>query len=184
MKIVVTGKDIKIGEQLREKVEKKLSKFSRYFDDNAITTVKLRPDANNTVCAEITMKIQKHYYRAESVAQEVMTALDDAIDIMEGQIRKHKSRLEKNIRDFAYMNEYLKAADDFVDDEIEDQEDYVPDIIRRKTFLLSAMSPEEAVLQMEMLGHSFLLYLSPDTGKVCLVYKRKDGNYGLLEPEY
>lgn len=180
MRIVVTGKDIKIGDQLRERIEKKLSKFNRYFDDNAVATIKILPSAGNTVSAEITMKIQKHYYRAEATAKEVLTALDEAVDIMEGQIRKHKSRLVKQTRDFAYMNEFLKSAYD----ETESDEPVAGEIIRRKQFQLSAMSPEEAVLQMEMLGHSFLLYLSSETGKVCLVYKRKDGNYGLLEPEY
>lgn len=178
MRIVITGHNLKINDELQQKMEKKLQKFNRYFDDKSTATVKVRPEANK-VSAEITMKIQKHYYRAEAIADEVMTALDEAISIMEGQIRKHKSRLEKRVHDFAYMKEFLKQE---VPDA--DEADELPQIIRRKTFTLTPMSAEEAVLQMELLGHSFLLFLSPDTGKVCLVYKRKDGNYGVLEPEY
>lgn len=181
MKIVITGQNIKISDQLNEKIEKKFNKFNRYFDDKSTVSVKVRPEANK-ISAEITMKIHKHYYRAEALADSVMSALDEAISIMEGQIRKHKTRMVKNVRDFAYMNEFLKQEmPDLSEDLLEPD---APQIIRRKTFTLSPMSPEEAVLQMELLGHAFLLYLSPETGQVCLVYKRKDGNYGLLEPEY
>jgi putative sigma-54 modulation protein len=185
MRIDITGKDIKIGDQLRERIEKKLAKFDRYFDDKAVATVRIKPDHNNTVCVEITMKIHKHYYRAETTADEILTALDQSVDIMEGQIRKHKSRLQKRTHDFAYMKEFLRA--NFDEDDFEEEDEFKEEnieIIRRKRFVLTPMSPEEAVLQCEMLGHSFLLYLSPETGKVCVVYKRKDGNYGLLEPEY
>ena len=83
MKIVITGKNLKIGDELREKIEKKFGKFHRYFDDRSTATVKVRPEANK-ISAEITMKINKHYYRAEALADNVMPALDAAIDIMEG----------------------------------------------------------------------------------------------------
>ncbi len=179
MRTVVTGKDIRIGDDTKAKIEKKLAKFDRYFDDNAVATVKIQQEPGNKVSAEITMKIEKHYYRAEAVAQEVISAFESAVSIMEGQIRKHKARMHKQIRDFAYMNEYLK--DVAATDEGSPAEG---DIIRRKRFSLSVMTEEEATLQMELLGHSFLLYISADTGTVCAVYKRKDGNYGLLEPEY
>ena len=99
--------------------------------------------------------------------------------MLEGQIRKHKTKIEKKIHDYAYMKEYLKTQTDSVPD-VEEE----PRIIKRKSFELDPMDADEAVLQMEMLGHSFLLFLDAETDKVCAVYKRKDGQYGLLEPEY
>jgi putative sigma-54 modulation protein len=126
------------------------------------------------------MKIQKHYYRAECSADDIFTALDEAIEVLEGQIRKHKTRIEKKIHDYAYMKEYLRTEVP-LPAETEEEEKR---IIRRKTFDLAPMDAEEAILQMEMLGHSFLLFLDADTEKVCAVYRRKDGNYGLIEPNY
>lgn len=179
MKINVHGKGIKVGDQLQRKIEEKLGKFNRFFGEEATANVKVRPEAD-LKCIEVTLKIQNHYYRAESVAEDVFTALDQAVEVMEGQIRKHKTKIEKRIHDYAYMKEYLKS--EAITPEEEEFEEAA--IIKRKTFDLTPMDADEAVLQMEMLGHSFLLYLDMETDKVCVVYKRKDGNYGLIEPNY
>lgn len=178
MKININGKGIKIGDQLQLRIEEKLGKFNRFFGDEALAAVKVRPEKDQK-CIEVTLKIQKHYYRAECVADDVFTALDMAVDVLEGQIRKHKTKIEKKIHDYAYMKEYLKTQVPAAGEIAEE-----PKIIKRKSFDISPMDPDEAVLQMEMLGHSFLLYLDMDTDKVCVVYKRKDGNYGLIEPRY
>ena len=177
MKININGKGIKVGDQLQQRIEEKLSKFNRFFGEDTTANVKVRPEKDQK-CIEVTLKIQKHYYRAETIAADVFTALDLAVEVLEGQIRKHKTRIEKRIHDYAYIKEYLKAQPptDLAADE--------PYIIKRKSFDISPMDPEEAVLQMEMLGHTFLLYLDMETDKVCVVYKRKDGNYGLIEPNY
>ncbi len=182
MKVNVTGKGIKIGDHLKERVEAKLKKYDRYFNDEATATVKVRPEGEQK-CVEITIKIKGHLYRAETVADDVYTALDLSIDVLERQIRKQKSRIEKRIHDYAYLQEYLKTQAPHV---IEDDEEETAEgkIIRKKSFDISPMSADEACLQMEMLGHSFLLFLSEEGDRVCLVYKRKDGNYGLIEPNY
>ena len=179
MKINIHGKGIKVGDQLQKKIEDKLGKFHRFFGDEAVANVKVRPEAE-LKCIEVTLKIQNHYYRAEAVAADVFSALDQAVEVMEGQIRKHKTKIEKRIHDYAYMKEYLKTEALTP----EEQEPEEPTIIKRKSFDLAPMDADEAVLQMEMLGHSFLLYLDMETDKVCVVYKRKDGNYGLIEPNY
>ncbi|MDD2533931.1 MAG: ribosome-associated translation inhibitor RaiA [Eubacteriales bacterium] len=177
MKINIHGKGIKVGDQLQHRIEEKLGKFNRFFGDDAIANVKVRPDGEEKVI-EVTLKIQKHFYRAECSAEDIFTALDDSIEVLEGQIRKHKTRIEKKIHDYAYMKEYLRTE---VAPPADDEE---AEITRRKSFDLTPMDAEEAVLQMEMLGHNFLLYLDMETEKVCAVYKRKDGHYGLLEPNY
>lgn len=178
MKININGKGMKVGDQLQQRIEEKLGKFNRFFGDEATATVKVRPEKDQK-CIEVTLKIQKHFYRAECIADDVFTALDQAVDVLEGQIRKHKTKIEKRIHDYAYMKEYLKTQ---VAPPAEVGEE--PRITKRKSFDLAPMDENEAVLQMEMLGHSFLLYLNRDTDKVCAVYRRKDGNYGLIEPEY
>ncbi len=178
MKINIHGKGIKVGDQLHHRIEEKLGKFNRFFGDDTIANVKVRPDGESKVI-EVTLKIQKHFYRAECSADDIFTALDDAVEVLEGQIRKHKTRIEKKIHDYAYMKEYLQT-------EVPQpgENDFESEIIKRKSFELSPMDADEAVLQMEMLGHNFLLYLDMETEKVCAVYKRKDGHYGLLEPNY
>jgi putative sigma-54 modulation protein len=178
MKINMNGKGIKIGDQLRQRIEEKLGKFNRFFGDDTIASVKITPERDQK-CMEVTLKIQKHYYRAETIADDAFTALDLAIEVLEGQIRKHKTKIEKKIHDYAYMKEYLRTQVSAEPEAADESK-----IIKRKTFDIIPMDPDEAVLQMEMLGHNFLLYLDMDTDKVCVVYKRKDGNYGLIEPNY
>ena len=178
MKINIHGKGIKVGDQLQHRIEEKLGKFNRFFGDDTTANVKVRPDGEEKVI-EVTLKIQKHFYRAEWWAEDIFTALDEAVEVLEGQIRKHKTRIEKKIHDYAYMKEYLLAEAPMPAETFEESQ-----ITRRKTFDLRPMDADEAVLQMEMLGHSFLLYLDMETEKVCAVYKRKDGHYGLLEPNY
>ncbi len=178
MKININGKGIKVGDPLQHRIEEKLGKFNRFFGEDAVANVKLRPDGDLKVI-EVTLKIQKHFYRAECSAEDVFSALDMAVEVLEGQIRKHKTKIEKKIHDYAYMKEYLRT-----EVPLPAEADEEPRIIKRKAFDLSPMDADEAVLQMEMLGHDFLLYLDMETDKVCVVYKRKDGNYGLIEPNY
>ncbi|NLV47216.1 MAG: ribosome-associated translation inhibitor RaiA [Clostridiaceae bacterium] len=178
MRITINGKGMRVGDQLKQRIREKLSKFNRFFGDEAQATVKVRPERDQK-CIEVTLKINKHFYRAECTADDVFTALDEAIEVLEGQIRKHKTKIEKKIHDYAYMKEYLKTQEP-VPGEVEEEFR----IIKRKSFNIEPMDAEEAILQMEMLGHSFLLYLDMDSDKVCVVYKRKDGNYGLIEPNY
>lgn len=178
MKININGKGIKVGDQLQNRIEEKLGKFNRFFGEDTVANVKLRPDGDQKVI-EITLKIQKHFYRAECSAEDVFSALDMAVEVLEGQIRKHKTKIEKKIHDYAYMKEYLRTEVP-LPAEVEEERK----IIKRKAFELSPMDSEEAVLQMEMLGHDFLLYLDMETDKVCVVYRRRDGNYGVIEPNY
>lgn len=180
MIIKVSGKGMKIGAGLQEKVENKLAKFHRFFDDEAIATVKMQPEKND-IRVELTLNLKGQYTRAEAIAPEAIIALEQAVDTMEGQIRKHKTKIKKQNKSKSigtYFDEVIATVDD------ESETEFEPQIIRRKSFVISPMDADEAVLQMELLGHDFLLYLDAETDRVCLVYKRNDGNYGLIEPEY
>lgn len=178
MNVSINGKGLHVGEELRQRIETKLGKFDRYFGEDAEAQVKVRPEGEEK-CIEITIRVTKHLYRSEAIAEDVFTALDQAMAGMERQIRKQKSKIEKKIRDFAYMKEALRQQAEFVEAPAEEGQ-----IIKKKSFDLTSANPEEAALQMELLGHNFHLFLHGETGKVALVYKRKDGNYGLIEPEY
>lgn len=179
MKITTQGIGIHVGDRLEEKIADKLSKFNKYFGDEGAFVIKIRPE-RDVKRVEITLKLQNHIYRAESRDEEILTAVDRTVDKLESQIRRQKTRIEKQIHDYSYMKQYL--IDLGQDDEAEEYEE--KSIIRRKTFALVPMTADDAVLQMEMLGHSFLVFLQAESGNVCVVYKRKDGNYGLIEPTY
>jgi len=179
MKITTQGIGIHVGDRLEEKIADKLTKFNKYFGEDAAFTIKVRPE-RDIKKVEITLRLENHIYRAEAKDEEILSAVDRTVDKLESQIRRQKSRIEKQIHDYSYMKEYLN---DLVSSEDEDEYEEKT-IIKRKTFALVPMTQDDAVLQMEMLGHSFLVYLDAETGNVCVVYKRKDGNYGLIEPTY
>ena len=179
MKVTTQGNGVHIGQRLEEKIESKLSKFEKHFGEEGNFNIKIVPERElNRV--ELTLKLQNRIFRAEARDEEILTAVDRTIDKLESQIRRQKTRIEKQIRDYSYVKEYLKDVPEDVDEVLEEEKK----IIKRKSFELVPMSPDDAVLQMEMLGHSFLVYLDAETGNVCVVYKRKDGHYGLIEPTY
>ncbi len=178
MKITTQGNGIKIGQRLEGKIISKMSKFDKYFGDEGSFNVRIRPEGN-LMGVEVTLKLNDKILRAEARDEEILTAVDKTVDKLESQIRRQKTKLLKKKKDYPQIVSYLEEETDF-DYEVERDNQ----IIRRKTFTLRPMTSEDAILQMEMLGHNFLVYLDSDTDSVCVVYRRKDGNYGLLEPEY
>ncbi len=173
MKLHIDGVGVGISDQMRARAEKKLAKFERYFGDRADIHVKYRPEGDLLTC-EITMKVNKHFYRAEALEQQAADALDRAIEHLEDRMRRQKQRLHRSADHYAYLKPYLEDLE-----ETEEQPK-----IRYKRFPIEAMSDEEAILQMEMLGHSFFVYLNGDTGRTNVLYQRKNGEYGIIEPIY
>ena len=180
MKITTQGKGIKIGQRLEGKITSKMSKFDKYFGDEGSFNVRIRPEGSQMV-VEITLKLDNKIYRAESRDEEILTAVDKTVDKLESQIRKQKTKLMKKRKDYPQIASFLDE-DNSADFDYEVEND--SKITRKKTFALRPMTSEDALLQMEMLGHNFFVYLDADTNSVCVIYKRNDGNYGLLEPEY
>ena len=182
MKITTQGNGIKIGERLEKKITDKLSKFDKYFGEEGSCNVRIRPEGSRMV-VEVTLKLNNKIYRAEARDEEILTAVDRTVDKLESQIRRQKTKFLKKKKEYPEIVSYLEedgGSDfDYVADEPEESR-----ITRKKTFELRPMTSEDAILQMEMLGHNFLVYLDADTNSVCVIYKRNDGNYGLLEPEY
>ncbi len=174
MKITIYGKQMTVRESLKAMVEKKLCKFDKFFgeDTEAFVTCKVRKGVK---IIEITVNYGGSVFRCEEESETFITALDRAAEGLERQIRKNKTRLEKTVKRGAFV-----TVDEDDDDEYEEEPEFE---IRTKSFPFKPMTPEEAILQMNLLGHAFFAFTDAETQDVCVVYKRKDGNYGLIIPE-
>lgn len=177
MKITYVARKVNLRDNFKERVEQKLKKFSKIFSDNAEATVVVTLEKNRQT-VEITIKDNSMVFRAESTMAEMNDALDRVIDLISGQLRKHKTRLSKRIKTGSIDDLFVAPSEEEAD--MEDEETL--DIVRRKQIPLKPVSVEEAILQMEMVGHQFYMFLNADTNLINVVYIRKDGSYGLLEP--
>ena len=178
MKINIIGRQLSVFDDTKEMITEKLSKLDKYFGEEGSATVTLTHKRNLSTL-EITIKASNTLFGSEVDADSFRDAMDRSIDNIERQIRKNKTKLRKKLRegiisDAAIAAESLEAVDEPEESDI---------IIRKKVFEYTPMSPEEAVMQMNLLGHSFFVFNDAITGKTCVVYTRKDGNYGLIEPE-
>ena len=173
MKLQITGRKIDVTPGLRDYTTNKLSKLDKFFGDeaNADVTLSVQKD-NHTI--EVTVQHKGIIYRAEVTEPDMYASIDRVEDVLERQIRKQKTRLEKQLRLGAF--EYEPEFGD-----IEEENEFK--IVKTKTYSAKPMSAEEAILQMNLLGHSFYIFQNSDTMDKNVVYKRKDGNYGLIELE-
>lgn len=171
MKINVYGKQLNVRETLKATIERKLQKFDKFFgkETEALVTCKARKGVK---ILEITVNYNGTTFRCEEESETFITALDRAAEGLERQIRKNKTRLEKTVKRGAFN---ISEPDD--DDEYEEDGEFK---IRVKSFPFKPMSTEEAILQMNLIGHSFFAFTDSVTGEVSVVYKRKDGDYGLI----
>ncbi len=174
MKLTITGRKFTVTEKISEKITEKLLKFDKYFDEEATGNVVLR-SRKNMELIEITIFCKGTMYRAEEEDESILNALDRAVDIIERQIRKNKTKLEKRLKIGAFDKMVL------ADSQWADVEEEEINIVRTKQFMIKQMTPEEAVLQMNLLGHEFFLFQNAESGNVCVVYKRKEDKYGLIE---
>ncbi len=174
MKIIITGRKIEVTEALKNVINKKIGRLSKFFDDNAEAQVTLSVEKGRQII-ETTIHHGGMIYRAEESNSDMYAAIDKVGDIIERQIRKNKTRLGKKLRDGAF----LKAMENDVD--VREEEEFK--IVRTKRHSIKPMSAEEAILQMNLLGHEFYLFRNAVTDETNLVYKRHDGNYGLIETE-
>ena len=174
MKIKIVGKELKITEALNDYVEKKLERIDKYFE-NAEADVTLRTEKNEQI-AEIYVNANGEKYRAVTEDKDLYASIDKDIDILEGQIRKMKTKKEKMMRDGS-----LKMMETF-DDKVSEISN---EIIKTSYYEIKPITPEDAVLKLqEKPSHNFLTFINVETGKVNVIHKLKDGkNYGLVEPE-
>lgn len=175
MKITTLGRKVEVTSDLKELFAKKLKKFDKYFSDDADCTITLRERKNGKKILEVTIVSSGTMYRSETEEETFNNALDKAVSTIERQIRKNKTRLAKRLREGAFLKEST-------DDEHWDEEEGEFDI-RVKTFSFKPMSPEEAILQMNLLGHEFFVFENDETGDINVVYKRHFDKYGLIVPD-
>ena len=177
MRINIIGRQLNVYEDTKEMITEKLKKLDKYFGDEGSATVSLSHKRNLSTL-EITIKASGTLFRSEVDAESFRDAMDKSIDNIERQIRKNKSKLRKKLREGVIPDDVIAAAS------LEPEEVEQPDIIiRKKKFEYTPMYPEEAIMQMNLIGHTFFVFNDASTGKTCVVYTRKDGNYGLIEPE-
>ena len=175
MKFQFSEKKVKLPGNVHAYAEKKVMKLARYFEENAEALVVFSVEKNrNNV--ELTVRGAGAWFRAHESTSDMFASIDAAVGTMEGQIRKNKTRLARRLRQDAFSRTVEETS--FAEDEPEEK----LDILRVKKFPFEPMTREEAVLQMNLLGHSFFAFRDADNGDAfAVVYRRKDGGYGLLE---
>jgi putative sigma-54 modulation protein len=174
MKIIITGKNRNISDHLKKTIETKLSRLDKYFSNDVTANVTLSTEKDRQK-VETTIKVAGAIFRAEeATTTDIYSAVDSVYDKLSSQMSKYKRKLIDRHKDSKEI-----VWEDIPDTE-PDTEDNL-EIVKRKKFELMPMSPEEAVLQMELLGHSFFVFLNMDTEGIGVAYKRNDGKYGLLE---
>ena len=174
MRVTVIGKNIDVTPALREIVEKKISKLDKYFKPNVEARATLTVQKNSQIF-EVTIPFNGVILRCEESTDDMYKSIDLVQAKLERQIRKQKTKLQRR------SNESLRFSNF---DEVALEEDDQGEIVKVKKFNIKPMSTEEAILQMELVEHNFFVFKDSDTDNVNVIYKRKDGNYGLLEPDY
>jgi len=175
MKYTLIGRNVEITDGLRDAVEGKLDKLGKYFADDTEAKVALSTDGDLQKI-EVTIPTKVGYIRAEEASRDMYNSIDSVEDIIEKQIKKHKTKLiDKKQSAVAFSQLFM--------DEYPAEDEEEIRIVKTKSFAVKPMDPEEACLQMDMLGHDFFVFLNMDTNKVNVVYKRKGNSYGLIEPE-
>ena len=175
MDIIIRGSKLEITEAMESYAKEKLTKLDKYIEDQEAKATVVVKVSGHLHKVEVTIPLKSLILRAEESQEDFYAAIDLVIDKLERQIRKNKTRIasskKKEVKDFAYN--YIE--------EIEETDEEPQTIVKRKKIDLKPMDEEEAILQMELLGHSFYLFKDMNTNKPTLVYKRKDGNYGVIE---
>ncbi|MDO4772444.1 MAG: ribosome-associated translation inhibitor RaiA [Bacillota bacterium] len=181
MRVTVVGKNMSVGESLKNMTEKKLERFEKFFESDVEVRATLS-HIREIQTAELTIFLKNGVIlRSEDSAQDMEAALDSGIEKLIRQVRKHKTNMEKQFRKNTSIR-YEALAEEAVDEKESFFADE-PKIVRSKKFDLKPMAPEEAVLQMEMLGHNFFVFQNAETEQFNIVYTRKKGDYGLIEVE-
>lgn len=175
MNIIISGKNIDVTPGLRSAVEDKLAKLEKYFTPETDLNVTLSVEKERQKM-EVTIPMKGHIIRAEQQSDDMYVTIDLVVDVIEAQLKKYRKKLitkQQNV-------ESLRK--EFIEDETVNDEEIK--IVRAKKFGMKPMFPEDACVQMELLGHNFYVFSNAETGEVNVVYKRKDKSYGLIEPEF
>lgn len=178
----IRGNKLEVTEAIREYVIKKVSKLERYFDTTPTSDVNVRLSVyNNDQRIEVTIPMPQIVLRAEEHHVDLYAAIDLVVDKLERQIRKYKTKINRKFRQEG-SPKHVFAELEKEAQKVKEEENEL-EIVRTKRFNLKPMDSEEAILQMDMLDHAFFVFTNAETGDTNVVYRRKDGRYGLIEPE-
>nr|WP_302689848.1 ribosome-associated translation inhibitor RaiA [uncultured Eubacterium sp.] len=178
MKIKIFGKNIEVTEGIKGAVEEKLGKLDKYFSEETKADVTLSVNRNDQK-VEVTIPVKGGIIRAEEVSEDMYASIDMVEETIERQLVKYKNKLvdkKKSYRD--------NFTNDYIEGDYEDEDEDAVKIVRTKSFGIKPMDAEEACIQMELLGHNFFVFLNAETDEVNVVYKRKGGTFGLIEPNF
>ncbi len=175
MKVIISGKNIEVSDYLRNVVDKKARKLERYFRPDTEMQVTLSIEKSRHI-AEVTILCDGIVLRGEEATGDMYSSIDVVLKKLERQMRKHRTRLEKRLREDGF--EEASVYDYYEDDTEED----APQVVRNKKFVARPMDIDDAIMQMELLGHSFFVFRNVHNNEVNVLYRRADGNYGLIEP--
>jgi len=179
MKITFKGKHIEVTDAMRNYIEKRLNKIDRHFDHILEVIVTLSVEKNRQI-VEATLQASRALIRAEEETDDMYTSIDKVADKLERQIKKYKEKYFQKphlgTEKVELVNKEINAEDS--------EPGKIAKIVKTKRFAIKPMSVEEAAMQMDLLGHNFFVFANDNTNKVNVLYKRKDGNFGLIEPEF
>ena len=174
MRFIITGRNIDVTEGLRNAVQEKIGKLSKYFSDDTEVHVTLSVEKERQKI-EVTIPVKGNIIRSEQVSSDMYVSIDLVEEIIERQLKKYKNKIiDKNQARENFKAEYI--------DKDYDEDDTIK-IIRTKKFGIKPMDPEEACVQMELLGHNFYVFNNAENDRICVVYQRKGNTYGLIAPE-
>ena len=174
MKFIIVGRNIEITSGLREAVEEKIGKLEKYFNPGTEVHVTLSVEKERQKI-EVTIPVKGSIIRSEQVSSDMYVSIDLVEEIIERQLKKYKTKLADKQKDSGFFQDDFFEKDYMDDEEIK--------IVRSKKFDIKPMYPEDACIQMELLGHGFFVFVNAETDQVNVVYKRKGGTYGIIEPE-
>ena len=171
MKFVYSGKDV-YSDSLKDRAEKKLSKLERYFSQEPEAIVRFKQQRGGRNIAEITMSVNGLILRAEEDSNDMYLSIDRAVDKLESQIRRYRTKMGKHLRE---------ARAEAPVEPVYEEASF--DVVRTKRFSVKPMDVDDAITQMELLGHNFFLFMNAENNSMNVLYRRNDGSYGLLVPE-
>ena len=174
MKIIISGKNIEITEGLKTAVQDKIGKLDKYFSEDTVAKVILSVEKERQKI-EVTIPMKGSIIRSEQVSNDMYVSIDLVKEILERQLKKYKKKLTDKKQNALSFSQAFLEKDEEEDEEIK--------IVRTKRFDIKPMYPEDACIQMELLGHDFFVFCNAETDQVNVVYKRKGNSYGLIEPE-
>lgn len=172
MRIEILGKNYSLSNKLKEVVTQKLSKLDKFFDDDAVAKVVCSTVKGDRYVMEVTINLDKKLLRAEVTSDNMYNNIDLIIPKLTRQIRKYRTKLSKKVKEDIFVNVEQPAKEDF------------KKVVKSKSFEIVPMTEDEAIEAFELIDHDFYVFLSKETGRVNVLYRREDGDYGLLDPVY